>query len=94
MARRAASAELQEQRLVLAGALLRPAVATLWPRVSRAAAVEAIDLTAVDAVDSAGVALLGWLADRWLGTGFLLPVGMLAGMALSLYVVWLRYGKP
>ncbi|WP_068431563.1 AtpZ/AtpI family protein [Piscicoccus intestinalis] len=39
-------------------------------------------------------ALLGWLADRWLGTGFLLPVGMLAGMALSLYVVWLRYGKP
>lgn len=39
-------------------------------------------------------ALLGWLADRWLGTGFLLPVGLLAGMALSLYVVWLRYGKP
>lgn len=37
---------------------------------------------------------LGWLADRWLGTGFLLPVGLLAGMAMSLYVVWLRYGKP
>lgn len=39
-------------------------------------------------------AALGGLADRWLGTGFLLPVGLLAGMAMSLYVVWLRYGKP
>lgn len=39
-------------------------------------------------------ATLGGLADRWLGTGFLLPVGLLAGMAMSLYVVWLRYGKP
>lgn len=37
---------------------------------------------------------LGWLADRWLGTGFLLPVGVIGGMALSLYIVWLRYGKP
>lgn len=39
-------------------------------------------------------AALGWLADKWLGTSFLLPVGLLAGMAMSLYVVWLRYGKP
>ncbi len=39
-------------------------------------------------------ALLGWLADRYFGTGFLLPVGLVAGMAMSLYVVWLRYGKP
>ncbi|GAB97767.1 MFS family permease [Kineosphaera limosa] len=39
-------------------------------------------------------ALLGWLADRWLGTSFLLPAGLLGGMALSLYLVWLRYGKP
>ncbi len=37
---------------------------------------------------------LGWLADRWLGTAFLLPVGVVGGMALSLYIVWLRYGKP
>lgn len=37
---------------------------------------------------------LGWLADGWLGTKFLLPTGLLAGMAMSLYIVWLRYGKP
>lgn len=35
---------------------------------------------------------LGWLADRWLGTGFLLPVGLVGGMALSLYLIWFRYG--
>src|SRR3954447_8236647 len=34
----------------------------------------------------------GWLADRWLGTGFLLPVGLVGGMALSLYLIWFRYG--
>lgn len=35
---------------------------------------------------------MGWLLDRWLGTGFLVLIGMLGGMALSLYVIWLRYG--
>lgn len=34
----------------------------------------------------------GWLCDRWLDTGFLLPIGILAGMALSMYVIWVRYG--
>ena len=36
---------------------------------------------------------LGWLADRWLGTSpvFVL-IGILGGMALALYVVWVRYG--
>jgi hypothetical protein len=37
---------------------------------------------------------LGHLADRWLGTSFLLPIGLLGGMAMSLYVIWLRYGTP
>ena len=64
MAHRAASAGLQEQRLVLAGALLRPAVAALWPQTVAATGIDTIDLTAVDAVDSAGVAFLGWLAER------------------------------
>jgi F0F1-type ATP synthase assembly protein I len=38
---------------------------------------------------------LGWLADRWLETDpvFVL-VGILGGMALALYVVWVRYGAP
>lgn len=35
---------------------------------------------------------LGWLADAWLGTVFLVVVGLLAGMAMSIYVIWLRYG--
>jgi F0F1-type ATP synthase assembly protein I len=35
---------------------------------------------------------IGWLLDRWLGTEFLLPVGLVAGMALSLYLIWFRYG--
>ncbi|WP_226344440.1 AtpZ/AtpI family protein [Agilicoccus flavus] len=36
---------------------------------------------------------LGWGLDRWLDTVFLTPLGLLLGMALALYVVWLRYGK-
>ncbi len=35
---------------------------------------------------------LGWLGDHALGTGFLLPVGIFVGIALSVYTVWLRYG--
>jgi F0F1-type ATP synthase assembly protein I len=36
---------------------------------------------------------LGWLADRWLDTQPLFVlVGILGGMALALYVVWVRYG--
>ena len=32
------------------------------------------------------------LLDHWLGTAFLLPVGIVGGMALSLYLIWFRYG--
>lgn len=36
---------------------------------------------------------IGWLVDRWLGTGpWLLLVGLLGGMALSLYSLYVRYG--
>ncbi|MFC7489527.1 MULTISPECIES: hypothetical protein [unclassified Knoellia] len=35
---------------------------------------------------------IGWGLDQLLGTGFILVIGILAGMALSLYVIWLRYG--
>lgn len=36
---------------------------------------------------------LGWLLDRWLlHRTLLMPIGVVGGMALSIYVVWLRYG--
>lgn len=35
---------------------------------------------------------IGWLLDRWLGTGWLLPVGILLGAGLSFWTLWLRYG--
>lgn len=35
---------------------------------------------------------IGWGLDRWLGTTWLVVVGILGGMALSLYLVWFRYG--
>jgi F0F1-type ATP synthase assembly protein I len=35
--------------------------------------------------------LLGWLADRWLGTDpWLTAIGVMAGFAGGLYLVWLR----
>lgn len=35
---------------------------------------------------------IGWGVDRWLGTSWALPVGIVTGMALSLYLIWFRYG--
>jgi F0F1-type ATP synthase assembly protein I len=35
---------------------------------------------------------IGWGLDHWLGTSWLVLVGILGGMALSLYYVWFRYG--
>lgn len=43
----------------------------------------------------AGIGLyggLGWLADQVLATSFGLPVGLLVGMAVSIYVIIKRYG--
>ena len=34
---------------------------------------------------------LGWLLDRWLGTGFFVPIGVLGGMALGLCLVYARF---
>ncbi|GAA3522509.1 AtpZ/AtpI family protein [Nocardioides daeguensis] len=42
----------------------------------------------------AGVAFygfLGWLADRWLGTTFLVAVGILAGAALGIFMTARRF---
>jgi F0F1-type ATP synthase assembly protein I len=38
--------------------------------------------------------LLGWLADRWLGTSFLVAVGILVGTGLGLYLTWNRFSRP
>jgi ATP synthase protein I len=44
-----------------------------------------------------GVALygfLGWLADRWLGTTFLVALGIVAGATLGLYLTFSRFNAP
>ena len=43
-----------------------------------------------------GVAMygvLGWLADRWLGTTFLVAVGILLGAGLGIYMTFSRFNK-
>lgn len=32
----------------------------------------------------------GWLADRWLGTQFLVAIGLLIGAAMSIYLIYVR----
>jgi F0F1-type ATP synthase assembly protein I len=36
---------------------------------------------------------IGWLLDRWLGTRFLVAVGILLGMAGAFYLIIKRYGS-
>lgn len=43
-----------------------------------------------------GVAIygfLGWLADRWLGTSFLVVIGILVGAGLGLYLTFVRFNR-
>lgn len=35
--------------------------------------------------------LVGWLLDRWLGTALLLPLGIILGAALGVYLTWVRF---
>ncbi|WP_121258054.1 AtpZ/AtpI family protein [Nocardioides ferulae] len=37
---------------------------------------------------------LGWLADRWLGTTFLVALGIVFGAGLGIYLVMKRFGAP
>lgn len=42
----------------------------------------------------AGVAFygfLGWLGDRWLGTSFLVAIGILVGAGLGIYMTFARF---
>ena len=36
---------------------------------------------------------IGWLLDRWLGTSFLVAIGVIVGAAASIYLVVVKYGK-
>ena len=36
---------------------------------------------------------LGWLLDRWLGTAWFLPVGLLLGIGLGVYSVVVKFGR-
>lgn len=38
-------------------------------------------------------ALIGYGLDVLLHTGVMVPIGLLAGMALSIYLIWFRYGS-
>lgn len=35
---------------------------------------------------------VGWLGDRWLGTSFLVAVGVVVGAGLGIYLTWNRFG--
>jgi F0F1-type ATP synthase assembly protein I len=37
--------------------------------------------------------LLGWLGDHYLGTKFLLPIGIVAGAVFGVYVIIRRFGR-
>jgi ATP synthase protein I len=44
-----------------------------------------------------GVAIygfLGWLADQWLGTSFLVVLGILLGAGFGLYMTFVRFNRP
>lgn len=36
--------------------------------------------------------LIGWGLDRWLGTNFLVVIGILLGVALAIYMTFSRFG--
>lgn len=37
---------------------------------------------------------LGWLGDKYLGTGFLLPLGLIIGVVLAMYAIIRRFNVP
>lgn len=37
--------------------------------------------------------LVGWLLDRWLGTTFLVAIGILVGAGLGIYMTYARFNK-
>jgi hypothetical protein len=39
-----------------------------------------------------GFGLPAWFLDRWLGTDWIVGVGILAGAAVAMLTIWVRYG--
>lgn len=37
--------------------------------------------------------VLGWLADRWLGTTYLVAIGILLGAGFGIYMTFARFNK-
>ena len=37
---------------------------------------------------------IGWLLDQWWGTRLMTPIGLIVGMALGIYAVVARHGRP
>lgn len=37
--------------------------------------------------------LVGWLLDRWLGTSFLVAIGILVGAGFGIYMTYARFNK-
>lgn len=37
--------------------------------------------------------LIGWALDRWLGTSFLVAIGILVGAGLGLYMTFARFNR-
>jgi ATP synthase protein I len=38
--------------------------------------------------------ILGWLADQWLGTSFLVVLGILLGAGFGIYMTFARFNRP
>lgn len=64
MSATAASLQRDGDRLRLSGTLDRSAATALWPQAPSLAGARVLDVAAVDALDSAGLALLVALAER------------------------------
>lgn len=39
-----------------------------------------------------GFGLPAWFVDRWLGTNWIVLIGILAGTAVAMLTIWVRYG--
>lgn len=37
--------------------------------------------------------LIGWGLDRWLGTSFLVAIGIILGAGFGIYMTWARFNR-